>query len=265
MHPVRWCFQCGIEYADGVSDCVECGVGLVDEAPVEPAEVGLMVDDQLAYELHEWAGESRRILDQLLTSQGIAHAWQGATLVVSEIDEVAVDLAVEEAEATGGPALDPDAEKLAYDVTGWGADEQTAFSELLGRLGVPHEFDEQGDLVVLAADEDTIEQALDAFQVAADDRPELEGLGANSLLTDLFVACDRLRRDPRDNVGVESLVDLAPVLRGHRPPFGIDPALWNDLGGRSGELADLLADGGADGDDLGARASELTEALRLLI
>ena len=111
----------------------------------------------------------------------------------------------------------------------------------------------------------TIEKALDAFQVAADDRPELEGLGANSLLTDLFVACDRLRRDPRDNVGVESLVDLAPVLRGHRPPFGIDPALWNDLGGRSGELADLLADGGADGDDLGARASELTEALRLLI
>ena len=89
MHPVRWCFQCGIEYADGVSDCVECGVGLVDEAPVEPAEVGLTVDDQLAYELHEWAGESRRILDQLLTSQGIAHAWQGATLVVSEIDEVA--------------------------------------------------------------------------------------------------------------------------------------------------------------------------------
>ncbi len=255
---MRWCFQCGIEYADGVSDCVECGVELVDEAPATEVSV----DDQLAYELHEWAGESRRILDQLLTAQGIAHVWQGATLVVGELDEEAVDLAVEEAESTGGPALDPDAEKLAYELSGWGADEQTGFSQLLGRLGVPHEFDAQGDLVVLAADEDTVEQAIDAFQGAADERPELEGLDANSLLTDLFVACDRVRRDPRDDSGVRGVVDLAPVLAGHRPPFGIDPALWNTLGERTGDLSGMLADGGVDGEDLVERAAELAETLR---
>jgi hypothetical protein len=260
MTPVRWCFQCGIEYADGVSDCVECGVELVDEVP--SPEAGPTLQDQLAYELHEWAGESRRILDQLLTVSGIAHTWQGATLVVSEVDEVAVDLAVEEAESTGLPKLDPDGEQLAYEMAGWGADEQTAFSELLGRLAVAHEFDAQGDLVVMAADEDTVEAAIDAFQGAADDRPELEGLDANSLLTDLFVACDRLRRDARDNSGVENLVDLAPVLGGHRPPFGIDPGLWNSLGERSAELAVLLADGGVEHDDLRARAGELAETLR---
>lgn len=260
MAPVKWCFQCGIEYEDGVSDCVECGVELVDEVP--SSATGPTIQDQLAYELHEWAGESRRILDQLLSVQGIAHTWQGATLVVSEVDEVAVDLAVEEAESTGQPKLDPDGEQLAYEMSGWGADEQTAFSELLGRLGVPHEFDSQGDLVVMAVDEDTVEAAIDAFQGAADDRPELEGLDANSLLTDLFVACDRLRRDPRDNSGVENLVDLAPVLGGHRPPFGIDPGLWNSLGERSSQLAGMLADGGVDHDELRAIAGELAETLR---
>ena len=65
---------------------MECGLALVDEAPVEAAEVGSSDEDQLAYELHEWAGESRRILDQVLTADGIAHAWQGATLVVDGRD-----------------------------------------------------------------------------------------------------------------------------------------------------------------------------------
>ncbi|GIT46118.1 MAG: hypothetical protein Ct9H300mP12_07030 [Acidimicrobiales bacterium] len=58
-------------------DCVECGVALVSEPPADPAEVGASDEDQLAYELHEWAGESRRILDQDLTAAGVAHAWQG--------------------------------------------------------------------------------------------------------------------------------------------------------------------------------------------
>jgi len=260
---VRRCFQCGIEYAAGVSDCVECGIELVDGAP--SVEVGPTVQDQLAYELHEWAGESRRILDQLLSAQGIPHTWQGATLVVSEVDEAAVDLAVEEAESTGTPKLDSDGEQLAYEMSGWGADEQTAFSELLGRLAVAHEFDSQGDLVVMAVDEDTVESAIDAFQGAVDDRPELEGLDANSLLTDLFVACDRLRRDARDNSGVENLVGLAPVLGNHRPPFGIDPVLWNSLGERAADLAGMLADGGAEHDDMCSRAAELAEILRQIV
>ena len=147
-----WCFQCGIEYAPNVADCLECGVALVDEAPVDAGAVGTSDEEQLAYELHEWAGEARRILDQLLTDDGIAHAWQGATLVVRAADEAPVDELLVVAESTGGPALDPDAEKLAYELTDWADDEQTAFSDLLARLGIAHEFDEVGDLVVLASD-----------------------------------------------------------------------------------------------------------------
>jgi len=261
---VRWCFQCGIEYADGVADCVECGVQLVDEAPVDAGEVGHDDEEQLAYELHEWAGESRRLLDQELTGRGIAHAWQGAALVVRAADEVAVDEVVEVIDGSGGPVLDPAADKVAYEVGDWAADEQTAFAELLGRLGIAHEFDELGDLVVLATDEDTVEEALDAFQGGADERPEFGGLDANLVLTDLFVACDRLRRDPRDNRAVENLVDGAPLVAGHRPPFGFDPQVWNSIGERVAELADLLAAGDTDHDELRERATQLAEGLRRL-
>jgi hypothetical protein len=65
-----WCFQCGAEYQEGVETCAECGVGLVPEAPLAPEDVGSSDEEQLAYELHDWSFESRRMLDQLLTVRG---------------------------------------------------------------------------------------------------------------------------------------------------------------------------------------------------
>ncbi|HJM31982.1 MAG TPA: hypothetical protein QGI23_06580 [Acidimicrobiales bacterium] len=260
-----WCFQCGIEYAPNVDDCLECGVALVEEAPVDAGTVGAPDEDQLAYELHEWAGEARRILDQLLTDDGIAHAWQGATLVVRAADEGVVDELLTVAESTGGPALFFFEQKTAYEMTDWADAEQTAFSDLLARLGIAHEFDEVGDLVVLASDEDAVETAIDAFESGSDDRPELDGLDGNRMMTQVFVACDRLRKDPRDDAGISKLVELAPVFSGHRPPFGIDPKLWDALGERSAGLVDLLAAGDTPEDELTAAATTLTEALRRLV
>ena len=150
-------------------------------------------------------------------------------------------------------------------MTDWADDEQTAFSDLLARLGIAHEFDEVGDLVVLASDEDAVETAIDAFESGSDDRPELDGLDGNRMMTQVFVACDRLRKDPRDDTGVSKLIELAPLLAGHRPPFGIDPKLWDALGERSADLVDLLAAGDTPENELTAAATTLTEALRRLI
>ena len=144
------------------------------------------------------------------------------------------------------------------------ADEQSAFSDLLVRLGVPHEFDAEGDLVVQATDEEAVESALDAFQSGGDERPELEGLEANSLLSEVFVACDRLRRDARDLIGIDRLVDLAPILVGHRPPFGIDGRLWNALGERTTGLVGLLGTGDPDPTAVLDEAHQLSETLRQL-
>ena len=136
---------------------------------------------------------------------------------------------------------------------------------MLARLGIPHEFDQVGDLLVLVEDEDAVEAALDAFQGANDDRPELEGLDANALLSDVFVACDRLRKDPRDNRGVEEILAYAPLLVSHRPPFGFNPVTWNLLGEKTNELVDLLAEGNTSDEDLKLLAKTLTEVLRQMV
>ena len=109
------------------------------------------------------------------------------------------------------------------------------------------------------------EAMLAAFEAGADERPELDGLEGNRVLSELFVACDRLRKDPRDDTGVSRVVDLAPVVAGHRPPFGIDARLWDALGERSTGLVDLLAAGDTPEDELVKAATTLTEALRRLV
>ena len=105
-------------------------------------------DAEIEYELHEWAGETRLVLDQLLILNEVPHVWQGATLVVREEDEEAADQLIEEAESTSLPTLDTDAETIEYETAGWSDSEQTSFSSLLVRLGIPYEFNDEGGLVV---------------------------------------------------------------------------------------------------------------------
>ena len=74
---------------------------------------------EIEYELHEWAGETRLVLDQLLLLKEVPHVWQGATLVVREEDEQATDQLIEEAESTSLPTLESDAETIEYETSGW--------------------------------------------------------------------------------------------------------------------------------------------------
>ena len=113
--------------------------------------------------------------------------------------------------------------------------------------------------------EAAVEAALEAIQGTNDERPELEGLDANYLLSNVFVACDRLRKDPRDNRGVEEILVHAPLLVSHRPPFGFNPVTWNLLGEKTNELVELLAEGNTSDEDLKLLANALTEVLRQMV
>ena len=64
------------------------------------------------------------------------------------------------------------------------------------------------------------------------------------------MACDRLRKDPRDNRGVEEILAYAPLLVSHRPPFGFNLVTLNLLGEKTNELVDLLAEGDTSGEHL---------------
>jgi hypothetical protein len=271
----RWCFQCGTGYGPGVESCAECGVGLVDTEPKEAEAVGSEDEPQLAYDLHDWASESRRMLDGLLTAAELDHAWQGATLIIREDDETAVDELVEQVETTTLPTLDDDREQVGVDLDGWPEDLVGLLSERLGLLGIPHEFDVDGDLVIHAEDEDAFDEVVDRLTAEAEagsgegpELVELDGIELNALLTELFVAADRLRRDARDADGVLGFVSHAEKLATARIPFGIDGATWKSVRTRVATLDGLLrAEDGeaAEDDDIRGQARALRDELHLLI
>jgi hypothetical protein len=272
-----WCFQCGASYEAGVAVCVECGVGLVEEPPLAPEDVGDVDEEQLAYEFHDWSFESRRMLDQLMTGRRIAHAWQGASMIVRAVDEEDVDALVEEVEVATLPTLDPDVEHTVYEMTEWTAEQQTELSNRLGVAGIAHEFDANGDLVVHAEDESRVDEIFDEIEshgpidgLSGDgedgDEPiDLDGLDVNELLSKVYAAADRLRRNARDSQGVLDLLDNAPMLERLRTPFGFERPAWQAVTGATRSLRELIEDDDSDDTDIEAQAQSVRDLLFTMI
>ena len=228
---------------------------------------------QVAYELHEWAVESRTMLDQLLAGEGIPRAWEGTDLVVPAFLEVRVDELVDQVDVTTLPALDPNADRLVYELYDWD-------DELLGRLTdalteseIPHEYDEEGNLVVLADDEARVEAVLEAIEfpdaLAVDDGEGGDegpsGLEAQDALSDLFIAADRLHHHARDHEGVLGLVAATAAVERLPVPFGFAPQVWEDIVSRASALRDAVERDSLDDEAIEQEATRLRAVLRDLV
>ena len=170
------------------------------------------------------------MLEQLVSGAGVAHVWEGATMVVAAADEDRVDELVEQVEMTEEVALDPLAEKTVYEVSDWSMDQLSVLLTALGEAGIPHEFDVEGDLAVLAEDEDRVEALLDTLEFAtpesaidAGEGDPDDGIETAEILSDLFVACDRLQNDATDHAGVLGGVDAVNRHRGPAAALRLRP------------------------------------------
>ena len=263
-----YCFQCAREYLEDVAECVECGVPLVEEKPTPPELVGEVHETQTAYELYEWSFESRRMLDQLLTGEGVAHGWQGAVLIVREADEDRVDGLVEQAEASEGPVLDPDADHVGYAMDDWSAEAQSLLSEALGLAGIPHLFDEDGELVVSEDHEDQVDEIVETItaRVAIEDElgeasTIMEGLELNDFLGEVRSLGSRLARNPGDAKSTLALVRQARRLADVRTPFGFDSRRWAAIRKAGADMAGVLSDEDRTEDDVVGAANALSGLL----
>ena len=240
------------------------------EADELDEEVLTAEEESVAYELDDWAGETRARLDSLLTTQAIAHAWQGGTLVIRAVDEATVDDLVDEVDATAGPTLDPDAEKVAYEVGDWTDAQRTALADALGEAQLPYEWDENGDLVVHETDEERVEDLLDSIEfpdaIAPDEGDSGDdGLAAQNVLSELFVSTDRLMHDAKDHEGVLSFVDAARMAEDLALPFGFSPESWNDIVSKARALREAFEADVDDDDAIMSQAAELRHLLRNLV
>lgn len=266
--PTMYCFQCSREYVDEVTECAECAVGLVEEKPTPPEEVGEQDEPQVAYELYEWSFESRRMLEGLVTSENIVHGWQGAVLIVREADEDRVDALVEQAEEFDGPAIPEDAEKIGYSMEDWNAENQQSLVETLGLNGIAHEFDQDGELVIAEADEDQVDKIIENLseRLAIEDElgdanQVMEGIQLNDLLGDVRVLSNKLKKNPGDTKVTSNIVNQADLLSDIRTPFGFDSGRWSKIRLRAANVVDVLTSDNRGEDEVIEAAEELYDIL----
>ena len=267
-----YCFQCAREYVEEVTECVECGVGLVEDKPTPPEQVGGQDEAQVAYELYEWSFEARRMLEGLLTSESIPHGWQGAVLIVREADEDRVDALAEQAEEADGPVLQDDVDKIGYDMDEWTAEAQGALVQALGLAGVPHMFSADGELIVAEENEDTVDEVIDqvTHRMAVDDElgeatQVIEGLKLNDLLGDVRTLARKLVKNSGDAKSTLAMVKHAELLADVKTPFGFDGNRWSQIRLRCTQMHDVLTDEDREEEDVHDAAEALAIELQEVV
>ncbi len=203
-------------------------------------------DGLLSYEVSEWSGESRRMLDSMLTSADIRHFWQGTTLSVASDNEAETDAIIEEVLATATMALDESRDKEVYEVSEWSAAMQKSLAESLTVAEVPYEWDEHGDLVVYADDEETVDEILDAMPDPDDTERLSETVDVQGTLTRAWRAASELAKSAENSAAVVDLAESAETLSIIKLPFGFEPAPWRNIVDRAMALEHGLAEDGED-------------------
>ena len=270
---LRWCALCRAEYVPGVLECVDCVVPLVDAPPLAPEDVGDEAGDQLTYELDDLDAAGRLAVDRDLAGRGIVHAWEDTTLVVAPWDEAEVDAILggeddgDDEDDDGMELGGEDDDQLVYDLADWDSPRRAELAAALDAEDIPHGFDEHGDLVVLAGDDERVDELLDTIENPDQLEPVADAAGALDAIETvgaLFVAADRLKNDPGDSEGTIAAADAARAMAGMPPPFGFAPALWNELVAQATELRRLLETETevVDDDAVVAAATALRAALR---
>jgi hypothetical protein len=237
----------------------EGGFGDLDPDGIlgEVAAHGERVDDRLTYDCTAWSGESRSLLDAMLSSTGIVHSWQGTVLGVPPDEEERVDAVIEQVLAAATVALDPSRDKVAYEVGTWSASLQSTLAEALAVADIPYEWDVNGDLVIYTDDEERAEEIFDGLPDPDD--PELspdDGVVVQDVLSRLFVAAGHLAKKPTDADSVVDVAETTDQLERLSLPFGFEPAVWKNLVGLASGLRDALVE---EDEDLQLDDEELKE------
>ncbi len=225
------------------------------------------------YDVSGWNFDQRAELSEALAEAELPHVWEDEEVVVPEIVEPQVDALFEELDKILGPfaiVLADDAESTEFGLDEWSDADRSILTESLIASEVPYRWD--GTTVVVATDaEDAVDDLLDAIEAG-----ELLGDGGDATLappdgalSTMFLAADRLAKDPMDAGARTELLGLAPHVDPKTAPYGMAPRPW--AGAVSGvdaivELINIDAATGSPGDSdesaiIGA-AQELRSLLR---
>jgi hypothetical protein len=225
------------------------------------------------YDVSVWNFDQRAELSEALAEAELPHAWDGDEIVVPEEVEADVDALFDELDKVLGPfpiALDEGAESTEFGLDEWSDADRAVLTEALVASEVPHRWD--GTTVVVAADaEHAVDDLLDAIEAG-----ELLGDGGDTqtappegALSTMFLAADRLAKDPRDAGARNDLLGLAPHVDAKIPPYGMAHRPWAGAVGGLDTIVGLIGHDAATGlpgdtaeSDIIGAAQDLRSLLR---
>lgn len=136
--------------------------------------------------------------------------------------------------------LDDSKEQVGYELFDWDPTDLDELDDALHEMQLPHEWVSDGyEVVVHDENEGQIDALLPTIRFP-DELPAEEDDGDDTdieVLSALFVAADRLQKDPTGEP-VTALLDAAERI-GDNPPYGVDDKEWN----RVVSIVDDLIDG----------------------
>lgn len=242
----RSCPTCGTQYVATVRRCIDCDAGLVDDAgsvdDVEAPPTAAHPEGggkQVSFALDGWGNQLKVTLEGMLDRAGIPRVWEAGTLVVPATYESAVDVLVATVDGDDVSETDDDRDRVSLEIEGLDADHQADLDARLIASGLTHAWAFDGDLVILAEDEEEILALIDSvFDDEGDE--DADPLAAQTALSNLFVAVDRLLKKPADQGLGGAVTAAADRLIGLSVPYGFSTAAWNDLVADGRDLSLLI-------------------------
>lgn len=181
------------------------------------------------YDVSVWTFDQRGELSEALAESELPHVWDGEELVVPEAIEADVDALFDRLEELFGPfpiVLVDDAESVEYGLDEWPDGDRAVLTAALVDAEIPHRWDDT--TVVVAADaEAAVDDLLDRIESgelggASEDAPT----APDGALGAMFVAADKLAKDPMDAGARRSLLDLLAQIDPKYPPYGLAVRTW---------------------------------------
>ena len=140
------------------------------------------------------------------------------------------------------PMLAPSEEELQYGLDEWPVPDRVALTIALAADGIPYRWERDIVLVVPEVAEEEVDVLLDHLEaqdpeLATEGAVGFDGAGeapdggeeAQAAMVELFLAADRLRHSPLDQVVAADLEVAAEAVAARLPPYGIDPRVWERI------------------------------------
>lgn len=236
--------------------------------------------ERVHYDISAWTLDQQTELAAALADADVPHSWDGGELLVplefeatvdAITDELEVRLGITYGESAPTPQLHDGTPLTEYQLDEWEPGQDEVLSRALDDAGIPHRW-EGTTLLVPTDDEAVVEALLDDIESGehidlgadgdVDGDGEVTELDAE-VLTTFFLAGEKLRRKPRDADGLDQLREASEVADPSRPPFGVQPRLWEQTCLLADRIVEaLVGDDGPDYEAAMGAAADLHDLLR---